>query len=121
MGFLKDVRKLSKQAKELQKDYDPVAQMRQASAMMQQNTAQANLATTGTPAPAVVNALHDTGAMVNNMPMVDADVTVMPPGGAPFAARLSVVGHAQLAGVQPGMSITVLHDPAVPGIVALRP
>lgn len=120
MGFLKDVRTLNKQAKEIQKDWDPAAQMRQANAMMQQQTLQMQLATSGIPATAVVNALRDTGAMVNHQPLVEADVTVMPPGGAPFAATMSVMGHAQLAGLQPGATIQVAYDPSNPSVVALR-
>ena len=120
MGFLKDVRKLNKQAKEINKTFDPAAQMRQANEMMKQQTAQMQLATSGTPATAIVNALRDTGAMVNHQPMVEADVTVMPPGGAPFPATISVMGHAQLAGLQPGANVNVVYDAADPSVVALR-
>lgn len=120
MGFLKDLRAINKQAKEVSKDWDPAAQMRQANAMMQQQTAQMKLSASGTPATAIVNALRDTGALVNNQPMVEVDVTVMPPGGAPFPATMSVMGHAQLAGLQQGSTIDVVYDPAQPGVVARR-
>ena len=67
MGFFKDLKKLSDQSKEVSKDWDPAAQMRQASAaieatteMMAQQTAAARIAESGEPASARVSAARDT-------------------------------------------------------------
>ena len=119
MGFMKDIRDLNKLGKEAQKDFDPAAQMRAATAQMQQMTAQTNLASSGTAATATVVAIRDTGTMVNYMPVVEVDVLVRPDGGVPWPATAVNVGHARLAGLSPGVSITVRFDPADPSTVAL--
>ncbi len=118
MGFMKDVRDLNKLGKEAQKGWDPAAQMRQATQQMQQMSAQSELLTSGTPAPATITALRDTGTLVNYQPVIEVDVTVMPPGAVPFPATGTVVGHAVLASMRPGVSVQVRFDPGNPSIVA---
>lgn len=112
MGLFKDARKLSKMGKEMSKDYDPVAQMRQANQQMQQMTTQNNLMTNGTPAQATVVALRDTGMQVNLQPVMEVDLTVFPADGPPFPATATTQGHAQLAMLTPGTSVQVRYDPA---------
>jgi hypothetical protein len=119
MGFMKDIRDLKKLSKEVSNDFDPAAQMRAATQQMQQMTAQTNLASSGTAANASVVAIRDTGTMVNYMPVVEVDVLVMPDDGVPWPATAVNVGHARLAGLRPGMPITVRFDPADPSTVAL--
>jgi hypothetical protein len=119
MGFMKDIRELKKVSKEASKNFDPAAQMRAATAQMQQMTAQANLASSGTAAAATVVGIRDTGTMVNYMPVVEVDVLVRPDGGVPWPATAVNVGHARLAGLAPGVSVTVRFDPADPSTVAL--
>lgn len=119
MGLFKDLRKVSKMSKEMSKDFDPVAQVRAANAQMQQMTTQNQLAVTGLTATATVNALRDTGTLINYQPVIEVDVTVLPAGGAPFPATATVNGHAILATLTPGSTVNVRYDPANPSVVAL--
>jgi len=118
MGFMKDIRDLNKLGKEAQKGYDPAQQMRDATKQMQQMSAQTTLLTSGTPAPATVTALRDTGTMINYQPVIEVDVTVIPPGGIPFPATGTMSGHAMIGAMQPGAQVQVRYDPANPGVVA---
>jgi hypothetical protein len=119
MGFLKDIRNLSKVSKEASKGFDPAAQMRAASANMQQMTAQQRIATSGTSSPATVVALRDTGSMVNYQPVVEIDVLVTPDGAVPWPATAVNMGYARIAGIAPGVAVTVRYDPADPATVVL--
>lgn len=121
MGLFGDVRKLSKQAKELQKDYDPAAQMRSARSQLQAMTAQTELAGSATAvrSPATVVEVRDTGTMVNMQPVFDCDVTIRPVGGVPFAATMQLMGAAHLATVRVGGEVTVMHEPGDATRVAL--
>lgn len=119
MGFFKDVGKLSKMGKEMSKDHDPAAQMRQAKQQMDAMTAQNQLLTSGTSAQATVTALRDTGMEVNLQPVIEVDLTVFPAAGPPFPATATTQGHAQLAALQPGTTVPVRYDPANPSTVAI--
>ncbi|MEM8618597.1 MAG: hypothetical protein AAGF73_02635 [Actinomycetota bacterium] len=119
MGFFKDVKKLQQQSKEISKGYDPVAQVKAASASMQQMTQQTNLLATGVPATATVNELRDTGMEVNLQPIMEVDVTVFPAAGAPFPATARTQGHAVIASLTPGTQVNVHYDPADPSVVAI--
>ncbi|MEM9515967.1 MAG: DUF3592 domain-containing protein [Actinomycetota bacterium] len=119
MGFFKDVKKLQQQGKEISKGYDPVAQMKAASASMQQMTQQTDLLATGIPATATVNELRDTGMEVNLQPITEVDVTVFPADGAPFPATARTQGHGVIAGLAPGTQVQVRYDPTNPSVVAI--
>lgn len=120
MGFLKDMRKLSKQAKEVSKDWDPGAQLEAASStlqatneMMAQQTAAARLAVSGQPATAQVNAARDTGAVVNLQPVLEIDLLVLPEGQPPYPVTLrQIVPMAQVGRLAPGARLSVKVDPA---------
>jgi hypothetical protein len=119
MGFFKDLKKLSKQSKEISKDWDPAAQMRQATAaiqasteLMAQQTAAAALASSGESATAQVNAARDAGAMVNMQPMMEIDLLVLPEGRPPYPVTVrQVVPMAQIGRVAPGTRLSVRIDP----------
>lgn len=125
MGFFKDVRKLQKQAKEISKDFDPAAQMRQAKEamaaagqMMEQQTAAATLAADGEAATAQVNAARDTGTMINMQPVLEIELLVFPQGRPPYPATVSqVVSIAQVGRLAPGTRLAVKVDPRSPGAV----
>ena len=119
MGFFKDLNKLQKQGKELTKDWDPAARMREASAQMQRMAQQGELMTSGVRATATINALRDTGTEVNLQPVIEVDVTVFPDGGAPFPATATTQGHAALASLSPGAQVVVRYDPADPGVAVI--
>ena len=125
MGFLKDVRKLSKQGKEMSKDWDPAAQMSQASAaleatteMMARQTVAAGLAESGDPATAQVNAARDTGTVVNMQPVMEIDLLVFVEGQPPYPASLQqVVPMAQVGRLAPGTRLSVMIDSTDPGAI----
>jgi hypothetical protein len=125
MGFFKDLKKLSKQSKEVSKDWDPAAQMREASAaieatseMMAQQTAAARLAESGEPATAQVNAAHDTGALANLQPVMEIDLLVFPEGQPPYPVTLrQIVPLSQVGRLTPGTPLPVKIDPTDPGAV----
>jgi hypothetical protein len=90
MGFLKDINTLKKQAKGIDKTFDPGAQMRAgkekmaaASEMLAQQTLAAQLATSGERAEAQVVAARDTGTQINMQPMLELDLLVMRTGQPP--------------------------------------
>ena len=125
MGFLKDMRKLSKQSKEVSKGWDPAAQAREASAalkatteMMAQQTAAAGLAESGEPATAQVNAARDTGALANLQPVMEIDLLVFPEGQPPYPVTLrQITPLAQVGRLAPGTRLSVKIDPADPAAV----
>ena len=125
MGFLKDLRKLSKQSKEASKDWDPAAQMREAAAtleetgeMMARQTAAAELAVSGSPATAQVNAARDSGALANLQPVMEIDLLVFSEGQPPYPVTLrQIVPLSQVGRLVPGSQLPVKIDPADPGTV----
>jgi hypothetical protein len=122
MGFFKSARELNKQAKEMSRTWDVGAQLADAQAtmaaanqMMAQQTAAAGIAATGLEATATVVAVRQAAAMVNFQPMVEIDLTVVAPGGPPYAATVSqFVQQVHLARLQPGATLRVKVDPANP-------
>jgi hypothetical protein len=128
MGFFKDISALKKQAKELDKTFDPGAQMRAAKERMQaaqemlaRQTAAAQLATTGEHAGAQVLAARDTGTQINMQPMLELDLLVMrQQGQPPYPATVTqIVAQSQLGLVAPGSTVLVRIDPADPSKVLL--
>lgn len=119
MGFLKDLRKLSKQSKEISKDWDPGEQMRAASAqleatteMMAQQTAAAELAVSGEPATAQVSAAGDTGTVVNMQPVMEIHLLVFFADQPPFPVSVrQIVPLAQVGRLTPGTELAVKIDP----------
>jgi hypothetical protein len=118
MGFLKDIRTMQKLGNEARRDWDPAAQMREATARMQQLSGDAVLLTSGAHAPAVVTTVRDTGTVVNNLAILEVDVVVMPAGGVPYPATGMLTGHAGLAVVRQGATVNVRYDPSEPSVVA---
>lgn len=125
MGFFKDLNKLSKQGKEMQKTYDPGAQMasgleqmKQANAMMAQQTEAASAAANGTAAQLQVTGSRDTGTVLNLQPVLEIDLLVVPDGGAPYPTTIrQVVPMASLARVAPGGALRGKVDPSNPASV----
>lgn len=128
MGFLKGVRDLHKQGKEINKTFDPgqmmrdaSAQMAQTSAMMAQQTQAATAAAgAGIEGTATVTAVRPTNGAINLQPIVQIDMTVMAEGRAPYPVTVEqVVPQVSLARVQPGASLRVKVDPSDPQAVWL--
>jgi hypothetical protein len=125
MGFFKSMRDMQKQGKEISKNWDVGAQlndaqarMAQANEMMAQQTAAANIATTGVDAQASIVGVRDSGTMVNMQPMCEIDMTVMPDGLPPYPVTVKqVVPMTQLAMLTPGKTVKVKVDPNNPATV----
>lgn len=119
MGFFRDLRQLQRAGREASKHHDPAAQMRVASAQMQQVTQQAQLSAHGTRASATVTGLRDTGTEVDMVPLTVVEVTVFPVGLPPFPSSTTVTGHAALAGLVVGSQIAIKYDPNDPSTAVL--
>jgi hypothetical protein len=120
MGLFKSAFEIQRQAKEISKNWDPAAQMAEAQArmaatneMLAKQTAASRLAVSGTDAAASVVAASETGTFLNMQPVLDIDLTVMPPGQPPFAVRVrQPVGITHVAALRPGAPLRVKFDPA---------
>lgn len=128
MGMFKAVRDLQKQSNEINKNWDVGAQLAQAQASMQgatatmgQQTAAAQIATTGIDGIATINAVRQTGAMVNHQPMLTLDLTVMVAGRPPIPVTVSeVVQLIHLPRAQPGANVAVKVDQHNPSLVYIN-
>ena len=122
MGFFKDLHTLKKQGDEINKTWDPAAQMQSGMAqmqaadqMLQQQTAATQLAATGTPAELQVTASRDTGTYLNMQPLLQLDLLVHPEGGAPYPTTVDqVVPVTAIGRLTPGASLRGKVDPATP-------
>ncbi|HZV74058.1 MAG TPA: hypothetical protein VFF79_10115 [Conexibacter sp.] len=123
--MFRSVRQLQKQAKEIDKTWDPGAQMasgmermRDAQQFMAQQTQAANVAATGVDATAMIAGVAQTGAMVNFQPTLQIDLTVMPDGLPPYPATVTqVVEQVFLGKAVAGASVPVKVDPNDPGTI----
>lgn len=122
MGLFSSMRDLHRQAKEIEKTYDPVAQAVQGRQMMQAMTQQlaeqnaaAELRYTGLAATATLTAARDTGSRLNHQPLAELDLLVMVPGRPPYPVTLrTVVPVIGMGAMQPGRALAVWVDPAQP-------
>jgi hypothetical protein len=129
MGFFKSVRQLEKQAKEIDKTWDPGAQMKNASQrmaaatqMMAQQTEAANISATGTPAAATVVALREGFGEINFQPIVEVDLTILPSGLPPYPVTVKqAMPIQQMAMMRPGTNLSVKVDPNNPATVWIDP
>ena len=129
MGFFKSTRELQKQAKEINKNWDVGAQlqnaqarMAQANEMLAQQTAAANIATTGLPATATVVAVREGLGEVNFQPIVEIDMTVIAPGRPPYPVTTRQTLPVHLVGqMHPGANLNVKVDPSNPTTIWIDP
>ncbi len=64
---------------------------------------------------ATVEAIADTGTMINNAPVVEMDLTVTVPGRDPYKVKhRQLVAHSALPRFQPGCSFSVRVDAGDP-------
>jgi hypothetical protein len=128
MGFFKDVHTLHKQAKEIDKTFDPGQQTRDATARMaamNQQFAQANAALAAPPADAIdataqIVSVGPSTGMINMDPIVPLELLISSPGLPPRPASISaVVPMAQLARLQQGATINVRVSQSDPSAVAV--
>jgi hypothetical protein len=123
MGLFKDLRDLNEQARRVSAQYpitDVVANaqagMAQAQQLLDSLAATSSEATAGlvdgVDTTATVVGARQTGLIVSFNPVVDLDLIVVMPGGAPRpVTRREVVAQLHLARAQPGMRLRVKVDP----------
>ncbi len=116
MGFFKDVHKITKQAKEIDKGWDPGAQARAATEQMKalnqqmasNAAAMTAVGTDGVEATAQVVSVGATAGMMNMDPILPIELLVVQEGMPPRPASVSVVvPMAHLHRVQPGATLPV--------------
>ena len=119
-GFFKSVHELHKQAKEIDKTFDPgqqmadgQARMQAATAMMAEQTKAANAASNGLDGTATIVAVRQLPTMINFQPMCEIDLTVIGAGGPPYPVTVQqTVDQVTLPRLQPGASVAVKVDPS---------
>lgn len=125
MGMFKSMRDLQKQSNEINKDWDPGAQMaagmeqmKAANEMMAQQTQAANLAMSGLSAKASIISATQTGAMVNMQPTLAIELNVFPEGLPPYPVTVTqIVEQPYLGKAMPGQQVAVKIDPENPQTV----
>jgi hypothetical protein len=130
MGMFKDLNKLNKQAKDIQRSQgrrtgmigmlrDTPSMISQASsavddamALQAEIQGQQALLNSGTPGKATIKNFQDTGTLVNFNPQIVLDLEVNVPGQQPYEAQLTTaVPQVYLGRLQPGGTIGVRVDP----------
>ena len=124
MGFFKDVAKITKQAKEIDKTFDPGAQARasveQMKAMNASMAAATAALTTGIPAKAQIVSMGVTTGSMNLDPIMPVDLLVMQEGRLPRPVSLSVVvPMSQMSRMIPGGTLAVRINETDPNSVAI--
>jgi hypothetical protein len=128
MGMFKDMRTLQKQAKEIDKTWDPGAQAREANARMAaltQSMAAAGAAAAGAAAGGAtgrgsITGVRETGMVINNQPVLRLDLLVLADGRPPFPSAVEgPVSMALLPRLVPGAEVDVTFDPANPSVAAI--
>lgn len=125
MGFFKSMNELNKQAKEINKNFDPgqqmkdgMARMKEANEMMAAQTQAANLAVSGIDGEASITGVAQTGAMVNFQPTMAIEMTVFPTGGTPYPAQVTqIVEQPYLAKAAAGQQVKVKIDQSDPSVI----
>ncbi len=124
MGFLKDMRDLSKTGKKMQKEKygtsNPFSIMKQGVAeaadsvrdIQDQQARSQYLLMSGIPAEATIREMRDTGLTVNEMPEIELDLDVRVPGRDEYrVTHRQIMAHSTLGQLKPGSTIPVHVDP----------
>jgi hypothetical protein len=91
--------------------YDDAMVMQQGAAGMADPAAFQNTYMGGTQGTAIVNAIKDTGTVINNAPVCELDLTVTVPGTEPYAVKhRQLIAQSALARFQPGATFSVRVD-----------
>ncbi|MFN2545760.1 MAG: hypothetical protein ABR600_14480 [Actinomycetota bacterium] len=132
MGFVKDMKNLKQQSKEIQEQtgytrpsireamHQASDAMTMAQAVMAQQQATAALLASGVPATATVNQYRDTGMTVNENPSVEMDLTVQMDGHEPqHVVHTEMVPRLLIPRLAPGGSLPVRVDAMDPSKIAI--
>jgi len=124
MGFIGDLNKMNKQAKEIRKDQDPSKQMSDALARMRsvnESMEEANKALAdGVPGTAEVVAVGPTTGAMNMNPMMQVELLLIPEGGMPRPVSTQLVVPIQHLGrLVVGNTLPILASTSDPNAVAI--
>lgn len=127
MSFFKSIADLKSQAKEIDRDWDPAAHMRQATSRMAaaqtamtDMTRAAAVAQSGLGATATIAAARPTAGQLNFEPIIELDVMVFADGRPPYPVTFSQpIAAIHLAKVQPGASLPAKIDRQNPSSIWL--
>jgi len=124
MGFIGDLNKLNKQAKEIRKTYDPGAQMQDALGKMRElneSMEKANKAITdGVPGSAQVVTVGPTTGTMNFNPMMHVELLVTQQGGMPRPVSMDLTVPLQhMARVVVGATLPVMVSASDADAVAI--
>ena len=90
--------------------YDDAMILQQAAGMADPAAFQ-NTYAGGAPGTAIVNAIKDTGTVINSAPVCELDLTVTVPGEEPYAVKhRQLIAQSALARFQPGATFSVRVD-----------
>jgi hypothetical protein len=93
--------------------YDDAMALQQGAAGMADPAGLQNTYVGGTPGTAIVNAIKDTGTVINSAPVCELDLTVTVPGEEPYPVRhRQLIAQSALARFQPGATFSVRVDPS---------
>ena len=88
--------------------YDDAMMLQQEAAGMSDPAAFGETYTAGTAGTATVNAIRDTGTVINMAPVCELDLTVTVPGREPYAVKhRQLIAQSALARFQPGATFSV--------------
>jgi hypothetical protein len=91
--------------------YDDAMAMQAAGAGMADPAAFEQTYMAGSAGTAIVNAIRDTGTLINMAPVCELDRTVTVPGKEPYAVKhRQLIAHSALARFQPGATFSVRVD-----------
>jgi hypothetical protein len=128
MGFLRDMRTISKSARDMtppehrglrggmraMKDLAATGAQELGGMQEQAETAQ-RLMATGRQGTATVTALRDTGVTINENPQIELDLDVTVEGMPTYpVTHRQVISRLAIAGFQPGATVPVRVDPQQP-------
>ena len=98
---------------------DIAKELGEASAVVDELTAKAQLAQNGIPAQARIVSMRPTGAMINYNPQVQASLEVQGPSGPYLVHTLAVISQMYIPQFQPGATVMIRVNPQNPQDVAV--
>ena len=115
MGFFKDVKTLKEMGREELHKLDVKANLARATEQMQamnDMAASSAIAVHGVEAMATITAVRQTGAQINFSPVIELDLLIFGPSGAPYPlTRRETMQQTYIARAQLGQSLKVKVDP----------
>lgn len=130
MGTLKDLRRIVKGAKEVQKEHGKTGirdalsqgaeQMKQSQGALSGNHEQAEIVTNGRDGTAAINAVRETHMTLNEVPILEFDLGVTVGGFGPYPVTIQqAVSRPSVPRLQPAAEVNVEVSPDDPNEVVM--